>query len=136
MKVGLTDAPPHIKHREPNDCTVTALALAGRISYRKAYAFWAWKGREPEGPIYVPRALDTLVAQYGKLPVRLTACAFKPRSFTVATFGRRFPEGRFFVLLSNHAVAAVNGTVYDWNLNPRRIVIGAWLVEPSTQKTK
>ena len=129
MKIGLSDASPRIPHREPNDCTVTALALAGRLSYRKAYAFWAWKSRGPGGRIYVPRGLAALVARYGKLPVRLTVCPFRERSLTVGSFGRRFPEGRFFVLLSDHCVAAVNGTVYDWNLNPRRIVIGAWRVE-------
>lgn len=114
--------------RETNDCTVSALAISGLLSYRASYAFWAWKGRRPRHGVYVPKHLAALVRRYGKLPVRLSPLPFRPRSLTLKTFLSRYPEGRYFVLLANHAVAVVDGTAFDWNENTRRIVIGAWRV--------
>lgn len=119
--------------RETNDCTVSALAISARVSYRASYAFWAWKGRRPQSGVYVPRHLPTLVRRYGKLPVRLSPVPFRPRSITLKTFLRRFPEGRYFVLLCNHAVAVADGTAFDWNESTRRLVIGAWRVSDSTK---
>jgi len=124
----------HAFSRETDDCTVSALAISGRVSYRASYAFWAWKGRRPQHGVYVPRHLPTLVRRYGKLPVRLLPVPFRPRSLTLKTFLSRYPEGRYFVLLCNHAVAVVEGCAIDWSENTRRrIVIGAWRVSDSTK---
>ncbi len=117
--------------REANDCTVTALAVAGDLPYEDAYAFWLWMGREPGASTFVPERLSTRMRDYGRLGLRLRAAPFRPRSLTLKTFLSRYPKGRYFVLLANHAVAVVDGTAFDWNENIRRIVIGAWRVSDS-----
>jgi hypothetical protein len=126
-RTSVTCLPEAKRSREPNDCTVTALAVSANLSYRASCRFWTWLGRQYGRPIYVPVGSHVRARRFG-LRSFLTPVPFRARSLTLKTFLSRFPEGRYFVLLANHAIAVVDGQAYGWIQSTRRIVIGAWRV--------
>jgi hypothetical protein len=49
-----------------------------------------------------------------------------PSRVTVGRFALENPRGRFYCIVRGHALAIINGTIYDWWPRPRRILLHVW----------
>ena len=47
---------------------------------------------------------------------------------TLNQFTKRYPKGRFYVSVRDHAVAVIDGVVYDYEHAGKRRIIGAWQI--------
>jgi hypothetical protein len=112
---------------ENNDCVVRALAIAADIDYSLAHK-WAKQclQREDGKGVYgtIPKMnllaqnnltiLSKSIKSAGKMINK--DYTQKPVQYTVGTFPRKFNKGRFLVIVRGHALAVVDGVVYDNNM--------------------
>lgn len=112
---------------ESSDCTVIATALAARISYGKAHAMLAKRGRLNGEGFNMPSTIDAILEASGKdfhrrlggYPVR-----------TIKTAGQRMPEGEFLLVTRNHVAYMIDGIVHDHRRNATDRVVEVYaLVE-------
>jgi hypothetical protein len=115
---------------EHNDCTVRALAIWAGVSYGEAHGLMATRcARQPRKGAWPHGVLVELGARVkidqpptyrsgitGRLPSRMT----------VGRFARENPRGRFFVLVRGHALAIIDGVIFDWYAKPKRAIVAAW----------
>jgi hypothetical protein len=47
---------------------------------------------------------------------------------TLNQFAKRYPTGTYYVLLSGHAVAVIDGVVYDYEHRGKRKIVRAWQI--------
>jgi hypothetical protein len=109
-------------YRETNDCTVKAFAIAFNTTYDKAHNHLAKHcGRRPRQGI-----VSRIVLQPS---LRHTKTKVGPYTnsnrITLGAFCKAHPEGRYYVRVKGHAIAVVDGTVYDHRDSPRRQVTWA-----------
>lgn len=140
---------------ENNDCAVKALAVATGFSYDDCWAFWALHGRKPRRGTYTYRTLDRGAKDFPELGFRSVRvggvrekrdvrwndatrryedCSAKPDGWTdhgttLRTFCREHPKGRFLVTVSQHALAVVDGVVYDYCARDLRRIRDVWQIE-------
>ena len=109
---------------EKNDCVVRALSVAGGLEYSVAHRMMAVAGREPRHSTSVPasiRMLETFFPHAQRV--------FVGGKATMAQFAAAYPDGRWMVYTRNHAVALVDGVVYDWMPHPRSRVRWGWRLD-------
>ena len=111
------------EHNETNDCTVTSLAFLLGVSYSEAHKAMARGGRVPRNGQYMHRA----AAFAGMEMVK----GLDAMGVTLGEFCRAHSRGKFWVEVTNHALAVVDGQVCDHSDKPRRIVQRAWRVSPA-----
>lgn len=106
--------------KENSDCTVKALAVAYSVGYEWAHAVLKEHGRKNREGIYTRDVF----------PVVLTNMGIKHRvgpysatnKVSLKKFCEAHPKGRYVVTSSGHAMAVIDGVVYDWGDKPRRMV--------------
>lgn len=146
-------APSTLARGENNDCAVVALAHAGNMSYDDAHAFWELHGRKRGRGTYTGRVMpygafeEKVFAEAGFKATKvgggggLKAFDYSSGSCkpvyadgwfrgTLRSFCRRFPTGRFFVSVSSHALAVVDGVIVDHTSNDLRRIRNAYRIEP------
>jgi hypothetical protein len=110
--------------RERNDCGVIALSVVLDIPYKLSHAMFKAFGRKFRS--YAPWEKFRL---HGPLRWQWVG-SYAP--VTIKEFIRRYPKGRYFVILrpksrTCHALAIADGTVYDCGTNtPNCRVALAW----------
>lgn len=111
---------------EDRDCTVVSLAQVLEIPYREAHSIMRLhagrvNGRGSHmGP--VSDAYPAALKRVSGLPMR---------SITLAEFCRVHNTGRYWVEVTGHALAVVNGKILDHSRKVRRLVVRAWRVDKS-----
>lgn len=104
---------------ETNDCTVKAFAISLGTSYDKAH-------RHLQN--FCERKRRKGIISREMIPNSLTNTKFsigpysKSNRITLSEFCRRHPVGRFYVVVARHAIAVIDGVVYDHSDRPRRRV--------------
>jgi hypothetical protein len=102
------------QQNETNDCSVFAIAIACRLTYKKAHEVMSMFGRRNR------KGVDTFTilraAQYlgfDLAPVKnlkqKTGSAYTPKSI-----GKKLKTGYHLAFVHGHVLGVVNGTVYDW----------------------
>lgn len=127
---------------EKNDCVVIAYAIAFNISYAEAHKFVAKRfNRKPgEGTSGTLLAFFNADATKTKmLNKKIIKCktvnskyTHKAVKYTVGTFHKDYKEGSYFILVRNHALAIVDGVIYDnsgFEKKMRRPIRGAFKIE-------
>ena len=116
-------------HKEHNDCTVKAFAVAFDTTYDKAHAFLKeYCGRKNRHGI---RAREHLPHKLKKTKTQIVEDAWDIQNgtgITLNAFCKKYPTGRFFVTVRGHAIAVVDGVVYDFKHSPKRKVLYAFQV--------
>jgi hypothetical protein len=123
-----------------NNCTVLALAATTGTSYDEAYkiAETMWLRQRKKGvrtntlDTYFTRTLgvkkvDTKKVYHTKYNNKDVMC-----KMTVSTFSKQYPKGRYFVLVSGHALAINDGEILDHASlvsKNRRIIKHAWQIK-------
>lgn len=122
---------------ERSDCVVRALATAAGISYSAALESLSRHGRKRRRGAY-PNTFEPAYAEHGFVKVELKAktrayvrkahfrrvqwgeqyvngglVVTSRTSMTLGQFLRQFPSGRFIVHFRRHAIAVIDGVVYD-----------------------
>lgn len=113
---------------ETNDCTVTSLAFLMGWTYRYT-ANWMRvnAGRHHRKPV------SMYVASH-EVPGAKDVNGLRPdKGVTLGEFCKAHPVGRYWVNVTGHALAVVNGQVHDHSLRPRRRVRYAWRIHNEPQ---
>lgn len=101
---------------EQRDCVVRAVSVAGCLDYHQAHALLAKHGRRPRCATYIRSTIGAMREGFGS-EVRYG------NKLTLAQFAAKHSKGHYVLLTSSHAIALVDGVVYDWAPHPRcRIV--------------
>jgi hypothetical protein len=102
-------------YKETNDCSVKALAIAGRVSYAKAHAVTKSLGRKHRKGMPMWRIIEAM---------KMIGCSVehikKPKKkdgsgYTMMTIGKGFPRGYYIVEVRGHVAAMINGDIMDWS---------------------
>lgn len=114
-----------IAANESNDCTVISLATLMGWTYGKAHSFMRFfGGREDRRPasMYVAAAnkSDTLSEVNGLCP---------DKGVTLGEFCKVHKRGRYWVNVTGHALAVIDGKIHDHSYSPRRRVRYAWRIQ-------
>ena len=96
---------------EARDCGVTSLSIAGGVSYREAWELlFNWGRGKGEG--VSPFQLEMASKGLNRASKRFSAMS----KVTLAQFIKTHYKGRFIVYTRNHAMAVVDGRLYDCNM--------------------
>ena len=105
--------------KENNDCTVKALAIALNTSYAKAHTHLKRFCGRPDRKGIVSR--DVLPQSFKNTKYRVGPYT-RRNKVTLKKFCELHPQGRYYVSVRGHAIAVVDGVVYDHSDRPRRQV--------------
>jgi len=142
-----SNGPATKKATDSNYCTVSALSATFGMSYDKAYDFaskeWSRKkgkgvatitmlGSFPQavGKDYTKKVLSQEVER-----VRATQDykqpdgSIKTRDMNLSTFTKKYPRGKYYILVKGHALAIINGEIVDHTDKPKRRIRYAWKVK-------
>lgn len=111
------------EHNETNDCTVTSLAFLLGVSYGEAHKAMERGGRERRKGRFMHKAAAFAGMEIVK--------GLDDMGVTLGEFCAAHGRGKYWVEVTNHALAVVNGQVCDHSHKPRRIVQRAWRVTPT-----
>ena len=106
---------------EKNDCTVIAFAIIFNMSYDDAHLHLKEKCGRKNG-----KCLMSMTT----IPSSLSGVKYRIRSFskedgnqiTLERFVKEHPVGKYYVCVRGHALAVVDGVVYDYYHGPKRKV--------------
>ena len=112
---------------EKNCCTVIALSIVMDSSFVKAQKHLSEHCNRAKGRGVTLDNLKMLLTSFKNHKV--TEIDFNGRYVTIKKFCEDNPRGRFFVLVRGHALAIVDGVVYDHLDKSRRIVKWVMSVE-------
>lgn len=118
--------------RENNDCTVVALAASVGMEYQEAHEHIRVKcQRSPNAGVSwrFMANLDMFNFAGNEMHRMEFKCRGKEHNITLNQFCKRYPKGRFYVLVKGHALAVVDGVIHDHSYKPRRHVLMAYKVE-------
>lgn len=103
-------------HRERNDCTVKALAIAGDLTYGVAHTMMAKRGRRPRNGAFYAHVFDAL-KEIGKTVDEVTKYeAFKDIK-TIKSLQDLRLNGCYIIRVSGHMLAMKDGIIHDWTNN-------------------
>ena len=131
---------------DSNYCTVTALSASFGISADEAYEYAAktWERRKGKGVTTAimlrsfPQAEGFSYAKevMGRDVIRVKADhdykqpdgSMKTRAMNLATFAKKHPRGKFYILVKGHALTIIDGEIVDHTDKPKRRINYAWRV--------
>jgi len=139
-----------IAQSESNDCVVRAIASSFEMHYDEAHDFvaskWFRVNRQgtrnfvggmrsmiDKGVLINGKSFSNLGDQHGsmKYDVKVKGQIVK-RNMTTGTFIKKFPKGRYLVVVSGHAFSIIDGVVVG---NPgdskmkKRVILYSWKVK-------
>lgn len=122
---------------ESNDCTVKALCITKGISYQEAlkYATENFARKPHKGArtaniveaFHHDKSFNQLVEEQIKT-YYINQGKNTERQMTLGTFIKRYPSGKFYVIVRGHALAVVDGVIIDYTDGLRRPVWKAWRI--------
>ena len=109
---------------EDNDCTVVSLAFLLDLPYGLAHGIMrATAGRQHRQPAHMHLAVEAYPAVFKEVE------GMPIEGISLAEFCRVHSTGRYWVRVTGHALAVINGKVYDHSRKVRRRVTDAWRVD-------
>lgn len=111
--------------KETNDCTVKAFSVVFNTTYEKAHAHLKnYCGRQHRRGL---RSIDVLPPSLKKTKYKVGPYS-RTNRITLKNFIEKHNEGRFYVCVRGHALAVVDGVIYDYKEGLRRQVTWAMRV--------
>lgn len=108
--------------KETNDCTVKAFAVVFDTTYEKAHAHLKHNcGRQNRKGIV---SREVIVPSLKKSKYKVGPYS-KTNRITLKNFLEKHSEGRFYVCVRGHALAVIDGVIYDYKEGLRRQVTWA-----------
>lgn len=121
-----------VNYKDKNFCTVAALAMTLDWSFGKAHRHMAKHGRKNKRGMFERDWAPAIAEAAIKAGKRFIAGDWHRRAdgrtMTLKRFCREHPTGTYYVKVSGHAVAIVDGVMHDWTADTagRRKIIGAY----------
>lgn len=115
------------KFGEKNCCTVVAISIVMNIPFIKSQRHLSEYCGRVKGKGVTLDNLKRLPESFKDY--KTTVFDFSGQYVTLRKFCEENPQGRFFVLVRGHALAVIDGVVYDHLDKPRRIVKWVMKVE-------
>ena len=108
------------RYGERNDCTVIATAMLFSLSYNDAHKLLYDLGRKAHKGFNV----DYIVSYY-KHRCSNPQYIRQPNGslYTVRSIPETLPVGKFMLLTVDHALACINGAIYDWSANRKHRIL-------------
>ena len=113
----------NIYSRSRRDCGVRALAICGNVPYNVAYGLLEDRGREKDGLTFVDQILESL------RELRFTVAETTVTSRTLVTLERELKHGIYYVHVTGHSLALIDGRIWDGERGRRMRVIAVYKVE-------
>jgi hypothetical protein len=117
------------RFKETNDCTVISFSEVWGAPYEAARTHLSKQFKRPprSGPSW--KNCDNAIALCPKTKMdKLWGTKDKEYYITLGAFCKRYPTGRYWVFTAGHALAVIDGVVYDHSHKPRRKVKLAYRV--------
>ena len=116
---------------DTNACTVHALSAVTGKSFKDCQIITATYGRKfGQGmrAFHVAKMLD-------KKCDAIEFCFYRDERFTLAQFIKEHPKGTYYVLVEGHALAVINGDLYDHSRKLRRRVNAYYFIPKGPKKS-
>lgn len=141
-----SNGPATKMEKDTNYCTVATLAATLGISFDKAYDFASkeWSRRRGKGvktltmlgsfPQAVGKEYSKMILDSVVTRVKAEQDYKQPqghiitRDMTLSTFSKKYPRGKYYILVKGHALAVINGEIVDHTDKPKRRIRYAWKV--------
>lgn len=114
------------RFNETNDCAVLAWAHCFDCSYEKAHAYLKRHGRLDRRGMRISQ-LESALSGCRKAKIKKGPYT-KDNTISLKKFIQKHNVGRYYVIVSGHAFAVVDGNLYDFKEGYRRRVRGAWRI--------
>lgn len=105
-------------HKEDNDCTVIAWSNCFDACYKDSLVWMRKHGRLPR------RGMKRKQIEAALKACRRSKIKFGPYTrdnrISVSQFIKKHPVGRYYVLVSRHALCIKDGIIHDYKYGPRR----------------
>lgn len=116
------------KSSDRNDCAVKAVAMIGRVSYKKAYELCKAQGRRDghamnNGKINQTFANMGFDVQQVENLYQKNGCRYTPK-----TIGQRLKTGYYILYVKGHVIPLINGTTFDWTSGRRHRIFIAFKI--------
>lgn len=119
------------KYRESNDCMVVSFATVWQAPYEAAHNHMRIQfRRKPRRGVPYSVGRDNAISNCPKTIMRKGPYT-KENRITLEKFCKVHPEGRYWVFVRGHALAVIDGVIYDHSHKPRRLVQCAYRVYPA-----
>ena len=119
------------KYRETNDCMVVSFAEVWGASYESAHRHLAMMfKRKPRRGVPYANGRERVVENCPKTKIRRGPYTQNNR-ISLGNFCKAHPVGRYWVFVSGHALAVIDGVIHDHSHKPRRMVQTAYRVYPA-----
>jgi len=111
-----------------NDCSVIAISIVCRTTYKAAFIACEKVGRKPKGGLssiyigFVAKSLGFNLEVIAGLKQK------NGSNYTAKTIGDKLKKGYYLVFTSDHVFAVVNGDVEDWTKNRKHTVTDVYKV--------
>ena len=119
---------------DTNDCVVKALAIVGRMTYKKAHAIAKSYGRKHGQGMYSSTWVPMFKAQGLEFTEIKRQRQKNGSAWTPKTVGQVTKNGYFLALVRGHVIAIHNGVIQDWTDGRRHHITKIWKIT-KTRKT-
>jgi len=113
---------------ERNDCSVMAIAIACRLSYKQAHETMAQQGRRNRTGVSNMSILLAARSHGFDLTYVKHLRQKNGSKFTPKTIGNKLKSGYYMAFVNKHVLGVVNGTVFDWSEGRQHHIYEAWKV--------
>jgi hypothetical protein len=132
MKAGKYETLKKARYRkqlnETNDCSVFALAIACRLTYKKAHTHLKVFGRRNRKGLDTFTILRAAMALGFEVKEVTNLTQNNGCGYTVKTVGNKLKSGYHLVFVSGHVLGVVNGDTYDWSQGRQHHIKSAYKI--------
>jgi len=118
----------YLSEIDGNNCTVFAFAATCGISYNEAFHALKAAGRILRKGACMTECMKKLPKKYTDNFIDVSQGV---TGISVGTFRKRYPEGRFLILIKQHALSIVDGVIHDHSLELRKLIKGVYQYDES-----
>jgi len=139
-----SNGPATMLKGDSNYCTVSALSVTFEVPFDQAYSYASvlWGRKRGKGVRTVtmfrtfPNTEGGSQAVLGKGMTKIKAKhdykqpdgSIKTRSMNLSTFSKKYPRGKYYILVKGHALSVIEGEIVDHTDKPKRRICHAWKV--------
>lgn len=121
--------------KETNDCSVRSFAVVWGVSYERAHSHLQNFGGRKHRKGLSCEMMDT-ANEWCKKTLMKKGPYSETNRISLKSFCEKHPVGRYWVGVSGHALAVIDGVVHDYKYGPRRQVTLAWRVYGPKEEIK
>ncbi len=115
------------QQNETNDCSVIAIAIACRYTYKKSHQIMSEVGRQKRKGASNMEILLAANRDFELTPIKNLKQKSGSR-FTPKTIGNKLKAGYYIAFVNGHVFSIVNGTVHDWTQGRQHHITEVWKV--------